>query len=247
MNTELTFLAALLAGFAGSGHCLAMCGGMASLHMARSNTRPFTDTLLYNSGRLISYSLGGFIVAGIGEAAGLRDGLALVGVNLRIITGAIIVLAGLYLLTGKQFFAPFEKVGAGFWKRISPLASRIMRRESTASLLALGLLWGWLPCGLVYSMLALAASSAESAQGALIMFGFGLGTLPAMVTTGLASLRLKSLLNRKHVRRFAAGFLLAAGVWTASFPLLGTHTAHDSESRHSMQASDDEAGHAHHQ
>lgn len=223
ITAELTFLAAVIAGLAGSGHCLAMCGGMASLHSARHNARPLLDTLLYNSGRLVSYSTGGLLVAGLGEVAGLREGLAILGVNLRIIAGGIIVLAGLYLLTGKQLFAPFEKIGARFWQLILPLAGKALRSDGRASLLGLGLLWGWLPCGLVYSMLALAASSADAVQGMTIMFGFGLGTLPAMVATGLAGLKLKGLLNRKGVRRFAAGFLIVAGVWTAMFPLLGSH------------------------
>ena len=246
MAAEITFFAAIIAGLAGSGHCLAMCGGMASLHAARRNARPLLDTLLYNTGRVISYSVGGLLVAGVGEAAGLREGLAILGVNLRIIAGGIIVLAGLYLLTGKQLFAPFERIGAGFWRFISPLAGKALRGEGRASLLGLGLLWGWLPCGLVYSMLALAASSADAMQGMLIMSGFGLGTLPAMMATGIAGLKLKGLLNRKGVRRFAAGFLILAGIWTAMFPLAGSHASHQDHEHKVHSAPKAESDHASH-
>lgn len=220
---------ALLAGFAGSGHCLAMCGGMAGLLSARrdANGKPVRRTATYNAGRIASYALAGSIAGALGQSVGIAAGLDVAAGHLRLLTGAIIVLAGLYLLTGKKFFAPFEKLGERAWNALSPLAVRQLKRDGTFATFSLGMLWGWLPCGLTWSMLAIAAASASPLSGCAIMFAFGLGTLPAMLAAGLAGFRLRGLLNRVPVRRAAAVILIATGVWTAVFPLVAQHVRGD--------------------
>lgn len=214
--------AALVAGLAGSGHCLAMCGGMAGLLSAKTpnDVRPVRRTLAYNTGRVASYAIAGFAAGLLGHAVGAAAGLGVAAGHLRVISGALIVLAGLYLATGSRLFAPFEKLGAHVWRRISPLAARQLRRDGHLATFSLGMLWGWLPCGLTWSMLAVAAASANALHGAAIMMLFGLGTLPAMLAVGLAGIRLRGLFARTAVRRGAAAFLIAAGVWTAAFPLV---------------------------
>lgn len=221
MNSELTLAAALVAGLAGSGHCLAMCGGMAGLIGARrdGDGKPIRRTLAYNLGRLFTYSVGGLLAGLLGRAVGLAAGLGVAAGQLRILSGAIIVLAGLYLLTGRRVFAPFEKLGEKAWAQVAPLAVRQLRREGLASTVTLGMLWGWLPCGMTWSMLAIAAATTSPLQGAGIMAAFGLGTLPAMVTAGIAGTGLRRLMSRRAWRQGAAALLLTAGIWTAAVPI----------------------------
>lgn len=216
---------ALLAGFAGSGHCVAMCGGMAGLLASRKDAsgKPVRLTLTYNAGRIASYTLAGLIAGSIGQAFGAATGLGAAAGHLRIISGAIIILAGLYLLTGSRIFAPFERLGERVWKRLSPYAVKQLRRDGSSAVFTLGMLWGWLPCGLTWSMLAISASSASAVHGASIMLAFGIGTLPALLAMGLAGFRLRGLLNRTSFRRTAAVLLVVAGAWTAAFPVIGQH------------------------
>lgn len=230
MNTELLLAAssALLAGLAGSGHCFAMCGGMAGLLTARTTRagKPLRRTLIYNLGRIGSYTLGGLLAGLLGYGIGMAAGLGVAAGQLRIVSGIIIVMAGLYLLTGLRWFAPFERIGERLWQKISPHATRQLRREGHAAEFTLGMLWGWLPCGLTWSMLAIAAASGTAASGGIIMLAFGIGTLPAMLAVGLAGFRLRSLLNNIAVRRSVAVMLIAAGAWTMAFPMFAhSHAA----------------------
>lgn len=218
-ETAPMLLAALLAGLAGSAHCLAMCGGMAGLLAAHSDDsgRPLRRTLAYNLGRIASYTLGGLVAGLLGAVIGSTAGFVTATGYVRAISGTLIVLAGLYLLTGKRFFAPFERLGDRAWQRIAPLAVRQLRAGGGA--FVLGMLWGWLPCGMTWSMLAVAAATFAPLQGASIMLAFGVGTLPALLAAGLAGLRLRGLFERLALRRAAGMILLVAGLWTAVVPL----------------------------
>ena len=221
----IAMLSALLAGIAGSGHCLAMCGGMAGLLSARTvgSGRPARRTVSYNLGRVSSYALGGLLAGGLGYSVGIATGLDAAAGQLRVISGAIIVLAGLYLLTGMQILALFDRLGERAWRRISPLAAHQLRNGASGSGFVLGMLWGWLPCGMTWSMLAVAAASGNPLTGAAVMLAFGAGTLPAMLAVGLAGFRLRGLLNRVAMRRAAAVVLIVAGTWTIVFPLTIAH------------------------
>lgn len=227
MNAEITFLAAMVAGLVGSGHCLAMCGGMAGLLSAkRHHEKPVRQTLAYNFGRIASYGIAGLLAGTLGRGVGMAADFNIAAGQLRIISGAIIVLAGIYLLTGKRIFAPLEKIGERFWARISPLAVKTLNRQGGLSVIMLGMLWGWLPCGLTWSMLAAAAATADPFTGLGLMTAFGLGTLPAMLAAGLAGFKLRGWLNKASIKRGAAVFMIAAGVWTAAFPIIGSHAGH---------------------
>lgn len=218
MNGELTFIAAFVAGLAGSGHCLTMCGGMASLLAARQhNARPVRLAFTYNLGRILSYSIAGAIVGLLGRLLVLGSGMQAVAGHLRLVTGIIIMFAGLTLLFGNRLFKPFEAIGSAFWKRIAPLAVSSLKNEQDGSLgvFWLGMLWGWLPCGMTYAMLATASVTADPLHAAGLMAAFGLGTLPSMLGTGLAGLKLREYLVRNNVRRFAGALMIAIGIWTA--------------------------------
>ena len=223
---ELGFAAALLAGLAGSGHCLGMCGGISAALAGGGRGPAWRSALLLSTGRVASYSLAGAI-AGTGGAL-LSRGLDLLhlGQTLRLGFGLLLVAVGLTLALRWRGLLRIEALGGRLWARLAPALKGLLPPRGPAQALLAGALWGWLPCGLVYSMLTLALASGDPARGALVMAGFGLGTLPAVVGAGAAAGALRRL--RGGAGQRAAGVLLAVfGVWTAIGALPhGEHAAH---------------------
>jgi len=135
----------------------------------------------------------------------------------RLAGGLLIVLIGLQVAFGWRLLAPLETLGARLWQRVAPAARKLVPVRSLPQALGLGLIWGWLPCGLVYSVLLLAATTTDATAGALVMVAFGLGTLPAMIATGLGAFKLGQFMARK---RFGAGLLIVLiGVATIAMPV----------------------------
>ena len=215
--------AALLAGAFGSAHCLGMCGGLAGLFAVRlelaSLGRRLHLAVLYNVGRLVGYALLGFLVAGIGRTfAGVIPALA---GPMRLAGGLLIVLIGLQLAFAWRPLTVLERGGARVWRQIAPVARGLLPITSAAKALALGVLWGFLPCGLVYSALLVAASSGEALNGAGVMTAFGLGTLPAMLLTGLGAAQLQTFMTKTRTRRGAGLLVVTMGLITLWIPLAG--------------------------
>jgi len=207
------FIAALLIGLLGAGHCLSMCSGIASAisfstDNSKSKIGAFSSLVLYNLGRVSSYTLAGAIFAASSSALIIFFGGKEALIYLRII--ASILMLGLALYISRLWFGllALEKVGQYIWRFIKPIAQYFLPLKHPLLALPLGFFWGWLPCGLAYSTLSWAASSGSATNGALIMFAFGLGTLPAMLTVGSLSQQLKVLLNHLYFR-YASGLLLA--------------------------------------
>jgi len=226
MTGELTLLAALLAGLFGSVHCLGMCGGIVgALSMGtpaarRSPVHGVLYSLLFNLGRIGSYAVAGLVAGGFGMWLGnVLNFSAWTGL-LRILTGLIMVAIGLQLAINWRGLRHIEAVGAGVWRRLTPLTRRLLPVRSPGAALALGSLWGWLPCGLVYTMLLAAAVSGSPIQGGLVMAVFGAGTLPALVGAGAAASQLSHLTRRPALRRAGGALLLAFGAWTIAGPML---------------------------
>lgn len=223
--TETGLAAALLGGLVGSVHCLGMCGGIAGALGMAGGGRP-AMALSYSAGRIASYAVAGAIAGAIG--AGLAGAMG-VGPWLRLVMGAVLVLLGLQVAVNLRLLAPLEAAGARLWQRLSPVARRFVPPRHAGQALALGALWGWLPCGLVYGMLAAAAGTGGAAEGALFMAVFGLGTAPAMVGVTWASGRSGTFLTAR--RRQLLGWLLVLfGAWTMVTPLQklagGGHGSH---------------------
>lgn len=211
---EAGLLAALVAGLIGSTHCLGMCGGIAGALGLAANGRAGL-VAAYSTGRIASYAVAGAIVGGLG--AGLA-GIGNAGPVLRILMGAAFILLGLQVALGWKLLAPLEAAGARLWARLSPAARALMPPRHAGHALALGALWGWLPCGLVYGMLAAAAGTGSAAGGAAVMVAFGLGTAPAMIGLGWASGRGSGWLTARRKR--ALGWLLVIfGAWTLVTPV----------------------------
>jgi uncharacterized protein len=225
MPLEAGLLAALIAGLVGSVHCFGMCGGIAgALGMAGGGRASFA--VAYSAGRIASYAVAGAIAGTIG--AGLA-GAAGLGPWLRLVMGVVLILLGLQVALNLKLLAPLEAAGAQLWRRLAPLARRLVPPRHAGQALALGALWGWLPCGLVYGMLAAAAGSGSALGGATFMAVFGLGTAPAMVGLAWASGRGGTFLTARH-RRALGWLLVVFGAWTAATPLLrmaGMHEHHD--------------------
>ncbi|NGN96728.1 sulfite exporter TauE/SafE family protein [Grimontia sp. S25] len=210
-------IAAFTVGLLGAGHCLGMCGGVAAAVSMGTpqNQRKSPFLLFYNGGRLLSYGLIGAIAGGL--VAGV------VGVTqitqqllwLRLAAAIMMILLALYIGRFWNGLAYVEKVGQVLWKRLSPLSSKLLPLRSPFAALPFGMLWGWLPCGLVYSALSWAAVAGNALDGLLIMLAFGLGTLPAMILVGSAAEATKNLLNNLIFRRISSLILLMYGIVTA--------------------------------
>jgi sulfite exporter TauE/SafE len=172
----------------------------------------------YNAGRIISYAILGLFVATLGSAA--VSAMPKLAGPVRLIGGLLIVLVGLQIAFDWRLLKPLERMGASVWSRISPLARKLVPVTTLPRALGLGLLWGWLPCGLVYSVLLIAAASSNASHGALIMISFGLGTLPAMLVTGMGAARLAQVMRRKSARMGLGLLIVVLGVATLAMPLM---------------------------
>ncbi len=210
------WLGALFIGFLGSAHCIGMCGGIASamsLHSVTSNRRLLT-TLFYNLGRLISYMVAGALVGGAAAGAATLVSSYEVLNWLRLVSGLVIIILALYIAKWWQGLQYVEKMGMHLWKRIAPLTQKLLPLPSAVHAFPLGFLWGWLPCGLVYSTLTWAAVSGDAINGSVIMLAFGLGTLPSMLLIGTGVSFISKLKNAPFFRHCGALLLLIYGVYT---------------------------------
>ena len=236
---SLSLGAALIAGLAGSGHCLTMCGGIAGALAMRNSTSErggsrLTLALAYNVARVASYALAGALAGLLGQTLLRSVNIAPLSIAFRVLAGAIMVAAAGRLLFGWRLLDPLEAAGAGLWRKVMPASGRLAQRKGLPGAIGLGLAWGWLPCGLTYSMLLLAATTASATNGALVMAAFGVGTLPAMVSATVAFERAARLLaNRVALRIGAGALLLAFGAWTAGSALYHL-VAHDAHGGHDM-------------
>jgi len=215
----ITLSAALLAGLAGSVHCVAMCGGLAGALGMRhgvcdGNWRTaIRDASLHHVGRLAGYSLAGALFGVLGVTLQSVVNLPTLSVITRVAAGGLLVLVAARILFGWNTLAGIERLGAHFWRSLRPLIGRAAGSRSASGTLLLGLLWGWLPCGLVYSMLLFAAMSGDAVSGAGIMLAFGLGTLPAMLASSVLASRLARGLSRPGTRHALGALLLLFGIW----------------------------------
>lgn len=201
MNVDI--VAALLMGLAGSGHCLAMCGGLAGAMGMRQNPWRLA---IYNLGRITSYGLAGLLVGGaIFSISGVHPDFL---IYLRALAGIMMVLLALYLLRFARALLWLERLGAVLWRRLQPLGRKFSPDRKLSHVFAAGMLWGWLPCGLVYSALTWSALAGHPAEAGLFMLIFGVGTLPSMWLTGVFSYQLNHVLASTSFR-WVAGLLLA--------------------------------------
>lgn len=227
------WLAAWMLGLFSSAHCLGMCGGimgaLSAAIPAEARGRRWRLLLSYNVGRIASYTLMG-LLAGL-----VAGGITPLDPVLRLLAGLLLIAMGLYLAGWWRGLTWLERGGAVVWRRLQPLGKSLLpvRREPQA--LLLGALWGWLPCGLVYTALAYALAQGNVWASGGTMLAFGLGTLPAVLAAGVMAQQLTRLLQRRGLRVFMALAIILFGLWTL-WPAVGGHggAAHNPDADHSL-------------
>ncbi len=207
--SEFSLVAVFLVGLLGGVHCLGMCGSLVGLFTTQvpaSRARwPFH--LAYSSGRIASYTVAGALVGALGQAGLLMRDAVPVQHLLFALSSVMLILLGLYLAGIGGAVRRLEKIGSGLWRRLQPHTTRLLPVTTVPRALGLGALWGWLPCGLVYSVLLTALASGDMAHGATTMLAFGLGTLPNLLAIGLFWESVRGWVQAPRVR-LAAGLLV---------------------------------------
>ena len=212
----LDYFSAFVIGLIGSAHCVGMCGGIASMlttALSKQNkTSNVTLVFLYNTGRIFSYALIGAIVGYTGSTAARNMGIPLAG--LRLVAAIFLIFLCLYLGQWLMWITRIESLGKILWQKISPLSKSLIPVDTPLKALGLGALWGWLPCGLVYSTLTWSMASGNALSGALIMLCFGLGTLPALVLMSLSTIKIKQFVNQPFLRKTLAFGIIFYGTYS---------------------------------
>lgn len=230
---SIDLFSAFIIGLLGSGHCIAMCGGITTMltsALPSSNkynsaqipvngqkrsikqTNRLTLVFYYNLGRIASYSFIGALIGFTGSIAAKNIGLPLAG--LRMFSAIFLILLGLYLGQWLMWLNRIEALGKVLWQYISPLTNKVIPVDSPTKAFSLGAVWGWLPCGLVYSTLTWALASGSIVTGASIMLCFGLGTLPALLTLSVGFTSIKNNLVKPLLRKTMALTLISFGIYS---------------------------------
>jgi sulfite exporter TauE/SafE len=206
-------LSAFVVGLLGGVHCVGMCGGIVgALSFGLRTERNLPILLAYNVGRISSYTLAGALMGALGfYFSGLLPVQTAQKVLLSL-AGLFLILMGLYLAGWWNVLSRVERVGGFLWRRIEPMGRGLLPVRSVRQGLLLGLLWGWLPCGLVYSALVWTVSAGGALEGALLMLAFGLGTLPNLLLMGVAAVQLDRWVKLPAVRAAAGTLVMVFGV-----------------------------------
>lgn len=238
MDSPQSLASAFILGLFSTVHCVGMCGGIIgalSLSLPDKTRQQRLSHIffvsLYNIGRILSYTFAGLVVGYIGaEAAAYTDMSG--GPSVLRYTGVVLMIAiGLYLAGWLPQLSRVERIGVPLWKLLEPIGRRLAPVTTMPRALLYGLVWGWLPCGMVYFVLVWALTSGSAAQGALIMASFGLGTLPSLIAAGLAMSWLKGFTQSKLTRQFVGVLVIAMAIGSLLMPMGGHKQGH--------------AGHAH--
>lgn len=202
---------ALLAGWMGGVHCVGMCGGIVAATGLAARKDPWLLLLAHNLGRILSYVLAGALAGGLGAVA--SAGVLHAQQGLYLLAQVMLILVGLYLAGLSRAVVRIEGLGNLLWPRLQPRLAALFPIRTPGRAGLAGMLWGWLPCGLVYSLLISALASGSALDGALLMLAFGLGTLPNLLLMGLLADRLRGFAARPWVRQVAGSSVVAMGLW----------------------------------
>lgn len=224
MDSSGVFFAAFLIGLTGGVHCFGMCGGIVgalTLGLPPAPGHPFLTRLpyllAYNLGRILSYVTAGALAGGIGTWAAHLLSIHYAQLGLQILAGLFMILLGLYLASWWSLLSRLEQAGGIVWRSIEPLGRRLLPIHNPLRALGIGLIWGWLPCGLVYSVLVWAVGAGGALEGGLLLFSFGLGTLPALLAMGTAAATLAGFVRRPAVRMVAGVLVILFGAYEIGF------------------------------
>jgi sulfite exporter TauE/SafE len=216
---------AFILGLSGAGHCLGMCGGIAAA-LNLGGARSSAITAAYHTGRITSYTALG---AALGLATASIDVSAWT-IGLRYLAGLLLMGMGLYIANWWRGMALLERAGSRLWQPVQRLSSKLLPLRRWPQGFALGLCWGLMPCGLIYSSLAWAATAQNAISAALMMLLFGLGTLPAMLATSMGAQSVQTFLRRRGLKQVIAVLLIGSGAWTLY--ITAAHANHSLHSGH---------------
>jgi len=229
---DYPIFAAFSLGLVSTLHCIGMCGGiMASLTYGGQggvSSGPKVGYLLlaYNLGRISSYTFAGALVASLGDVIFQTLSPEYGHLGLQLIAALMMFLIGLYIAGWFPQFVQIERLGHQLWPKIEPLARRLLPVTSLPRAFVFGAIWGWLPCGLVYSMLITATSMGSAGLGGLYMLAFGLGTLPALLLTGVFAGRFFALAKHAGLRRWLGCSVMLVAVFFVYRLLFPEHHHH---------------------
>ena len=224
--TDVTLLSVFLVGLLGGLHCAGMCGGIVAV-MGAGASRPAGRTipirpahaapawpvlLGYNAGRIASYVAAGTLAGALGSSAALVRTVLPVQQVAFVAANLVLIAMGLYLTGVLRSVAVLEVAGRGLWRALQPLAARALAARDFPRALAAGLVWGWVPCGMVYGVLVAALVSGSALQGAELALAFGLGTLPNLLALGWSAAAARRWLGHRALRVAAGVLVVAFGV-----------------------------------
>ena len=205
-------IALLVAGLASGLHCAGMCGGISAGFSLLQKEQLWRRQLAFNFGRIASYAAAGAAAGALGSAGAYAAAVLPAQTVLYLMSSAFVALAGVHLV-GALPLSRLERFGLPVWRRVQPLAARLLPARTLPQAFAAGMAWGWLPCGLVYGALLAAAFAGGAAQGAIAMAAFGAGTLPWLLAAGAAAARLRQWSGLQRLRRAGGMLLVGLGAW----------------------------------
>jgi hypothetical protein len=205
----------LIVGLLGGVHCVGMCGGIVaalSSHSVKPVVGRGMQHLAYNMGRMLTYGIAGGIIGGIGQAGVFFAGRRLAPFH-YLFANLMLIALGFYMMGITRFLAPVERAGGMLWRKIQPLSGRLLPARTAGQAFTVGMIWGWLPCGLVYSALATALTTGSVQGGAYVMLAFGLGTLPNLLLAGMMAVRLRAITGLPVVRYIGGMAVMLFGIY----------------------------------
>ena len=213
---QLSLAAAFLAGISGGVHCAAMCGpliGIACGPCNRGRNREWLrHALAYNTGRITTYMIAGAVTGTIGAAGLALRGAPLTQQALLVVMSSSLVLLAAYVAGFAPFVHGMERAGAVVWRQVGPIAGRFLPVNTPGRAFGLGLVFGWLSCGMVYMVLIAALATADPLQGAMVMAAFGLGTLPNVLAISAWFKYISAAAKGRLSRMLIAAVIAAVGV-----------------------------------
>ena len=209
---ESTYISLFLIGLLGGTHCVGMCGGIVGA-LSMGGGRRGALQWAYNAGRIASYASAGALAGMLGEAGVALSGTLSARLVLFLLANLMLVALGFYLMGATRALGFAERLGQNLWRHIQPLTRRFLPARTAWQAFPLGMLWGWLPCGLVYSALAMSLTSGSALRGAGMMLAFGVGTLPTLLLAGMLAVRLNEYMARPVVRGIAGLLVMSFGLW----------------------------------
>lgn len=210
------FLSVFLIGLLGGAHCIGMCGGIVSaLSTAQpgKTSTPWLRQFAYSGGRIASYGLIGTAVGALGSATMLFNQMLPIQLALYVLANLLLIAMGIYLIGFTRVLAQVEQGGQILWRRVQPLTRRFMPVRTWRQALPVGFLWGFLPCGLTYSVLSLALVSGSAWRGGALMLAFGAGTLPNLLLAGILLARYRDFVRGRYFRTVAGLIVVGFGIF----------------------------------